>query len=88
MYKLKILEIRPKNQFALFERSDGEFGWLEVLVGEVAVGDILNEIKDREFLKCGAVECTVDRHKIKVYINDFGFEEDMRKEIYLYDKRI
>lgn len=57
MYQLKIIELTPKKHFALFERSDEEYGWLEMLKGDVEVGDVLNEIRDRDFLKCGDKEC-------------------------------
>lgn len=88
MYWLKILEITPKNHFALFERNDGEFGWLEMLMGDVEVGDILNEMKDKDFLKCKAMYCYKGKTQVRIAINGFGFEDDMRKEIKLYDNRI
>ena len=88
MYQLKIIEITPRNHFALFERSDEEYGWLEMLIGDVEVGDVLREIRNRDFLKCGHMECMLGSYKVKIHINDFGFEKDMRKDVYLYDERI
>lgn len=88
MYWIKIIEITPRNHFVLFQRNDDEFGWLEMLRGDIEVGDVLTEIKNKDFLKCGPMECLLGRCKVRIHINDFGFEEDMRKEVYKYDDRI
>ena len=87
-YTIEIIEITYKNHFALFMRNDDEYGWLEELVGELSVGDILTEIREKDFLKCGRVDCLINGRKGSVYINDFGTKEHMRKEVWEYDRRL
>lgn len=88
MYQVEILEITPKNHFALFKRSDGEFGWLEVMMGEVFVGDILTELNDRDFLKCKSMYCIRGKERLRICISDLGEEKDMRQEVRMYDKKL
>lgn len=87
MYWLEILEITPRNHFALFKRNDDEYGWLEVHSGEVSVGDILRETKNKDFTKCGPMQCVSGSQKLRIHINDFGFESDMRKAVQEWDQR-
>ena len=88
MYSLKIISVTPKNHFALFERNDGEFGWLEVLEGDVSNGDLLKEINYKDFTKCKQLYCYLGTRKIKISINGLGFEKDMKQEIQKYENRI
>lgn len=85
-YYLTIMEVSRNGEFAIFQRNDDEYGWLEPLNCEVSVGDILEEIKPNSFIKCGPIECLINKKTGRIHINDYGFEEDIRKQYNRYAK--
>lgn len=83
-YYITIVEVSTNREYAIFERSDGEYGWLEFLDYDACVGDVLEGANEKSFIRCGETECLICGSVRKVYINDYGFEKDIRKQYSRY----
>lgn len=86
IFQIKILEIDKEGIYAFFECSNGDYGYLEPVIGDVNVGDIL-EFYSKNGPKCGLAEFPHNRQKkIRCFVHCLNSKEEAYNE-FLYNSK-
>ena len=75
-----ILEVSNDCEFAFFECSNGDYGVLEPLNCEVAVGDVLQSTNSKAIPCCGSQFLVLNGKKqVKIHIDELDFKDGAYK---------
>lgn len=86
-YQYNILEISKDCEFAFFECSNGDYGYLEPQNCEVEVGDVLQPLDSKSNPQCGLQTFILNgRKQVKIFIDDLNFKDDAYESFKKYSK--